>query len=70
MEIIIRDKLVTFLKLNIMMNNSQHGFCTERSCLMNLFDIYNGIFFILLPVAPVGLMETLDGRPPPVSSAD
>ena len=27
------------------------------------------IFFFLLPIAPVGLRETLDGWPPPVSSA-
>ena len=31
--------------------------------------IYLFIFYILFPVAPVGFKETLDGWPPPVSSA-
>ena len=38
METIIRDKLVTFLKENIMINNYQHGFHNKRSCLTNLLD--------------------------------
>ena len=27
------------------------------------------VFLYILPMAPVGFMETLDGWPPPVSSA-
>ena len=43
METIIRDKLVTFLEENSMINNSQHGFRNKRSCLTNLLDFYNDV---------------------------
>ena len=46
METTIRDKLVTFLEENIMINNSQHGFRHKRSCLTNLLDFYNDVFNI------------------------
>ena len=46
METIIRDKLVTFLEENSMINNSQHGFRNKRSCLTNLLDFYNDVFNI------------------------
>ena len=41
METIIRDKLVTFLEENIVINNFQHGFRNKHSCLTNPLDIYN-----------------------------
>ena len=46
METIIRNKLVTFLKENSMINNSQHGFRNKRSCLTNLLNFYNDVFNI------------------------
>ena len=44
MEIIIRDKLMSFLEENIMINNTQHGFRNKRSCLTYLLDFYNDVF--------------------------
>ena len=46
METIIRDNLVTFLKENIMINNSQHGFRNKSSCLTNILVFYNDVFNI------------------------
>ena len=46
METIIRDKLVTFLEENIVIDNSQHGFRNKRSCLANLPEFYNDVFNI------------------------
>ena len=46
MEAIIHDKLVTFLKENIMISNSQHSFRNKRSYLTNLLDFYNDVFNI------------------------
>ena len=46
METIIRDKLITFLEENIMINNSQHDFRNKRSCLTNLLDFYDDVFNI------------------------
>ena len=46
METIIRDKLVTLLKDNSMINNFQHGFRNKHSCLTNLLDFYNNVFNI------------------------
>ena len=39
-----------------------------RGRVMRTIPGLNFFFFILLPVAPIGLMEALDGRPPPISS--
>ena len=44
METIISDKLMTFLKENIIINNSQHGF--HNKSLMNVLDFYNDVFNI------------------------
>ena len=44
METMVWDKLVTFLKENIKINNYQHGF--NNSCLTNLFDFYINVFNI------------------------
>ena len=46
METIIRDKLVTFLEENSMINNSQHGFRNKCSCFTNLLYFYNDVFNI------------------------
>ena len=46
METIIRDKLVTFLEENIMINDSQRGFRNKRSCLTSHLDFYNDVFNI------------------------
>ena len=46
METMILNKLVSFLKENIMNNNTQQGFHNKRSCLTNLPDFYNNIFNI------------------------
>ena len=46
METIIRDKLVTFLKENILINNSQHSFRNKHLCFTNLLDFYNDVFNI------------------------
>ena len=46
METIIRDKLVTFLEENSMINSFQQGFSNKCSCLTNLFDFYNDVFNI------------------------
>ena len=46
METIIRDKLLSFLKENILIKNTQHGFRNKRSCLTNLLDFYNDVFNI------------------------
>ena len=44
METVIRDKVVTYLEENKLINNSQHGFRNKRSCLTNLLDFYNDVF--------------------------
>ena len=44
METIIRDKLVTFLEENYMINNFHHGFHNKRSCLTNFLDYCNDLF--------------------------
>ena len=46
METIIRDKLVTFLEENSMINNHQYGFRNKRSCLKNRLHFYNDAFNI------------------------
>ena len=38
METIIRNKPVTFVEENIMINNTQHGFSSKRSCLRKLLE--------------------------------
>ena len=44
METIIRDKMVTYLEDNSLINSSQHGFRNRRSCLTNLLDFFNDVF--------------------------
>ena len=44
METIIRDNMVKFFEENNIINNSQHGFCSKRSCLTNLLDFFHYIF--------------------------
>ena len=45
-ETITRDKLVTYLEENIMINNSQLGLRNKRSCLTSLLDFYSDVFNI------------------------
>ena len=42
----MRDKLLTFLEENIMINNSQHSSRNKRSCLTNLLEFYNNVINI------------------------
>ena len=44
METIIRDNMVKFFEENNIINNSQHGFRSKRSCLTNLLDFFHYIF--------------------------
>ena len=44
METIIRDKIVKHLEENNLLNDSQHGFRSKRSCLTNLLDFFYDIF--------------------------
>ena len=44
METIIRDNMVKFFEVNKIINNSQHGFRSKRSCLTNLLDFFHYIF--------------------------
>ena len=45
-ENIIRNKLVSSLEENIMINNTQHGYRNKISCLTNLFDFHDDVFNI------------------------
>jgi len=42
-ETIIRDKLVSYLESNVLINNSQHGFRKGRSCFTNLLEFLDKI---------------------------
>ena len=55
METIIRDKLVTFLEENSLINNSQHGFHNKRFCLTNLLEFCNDVFNIYDEIKAVDL---------------
>ena len=44
METIIRENMVTFFEENHIINSSQHGFRSKRSCLTNLLDFFHYIF--------------------------
>ena len=44
MESLIRDKTVTFLENNNIINDSQHGFRNKRSCLTNLLDFFHHVY--------------------------
>ena len=46
METITRDKLVTFLEKNILLDNFQQSFRNKRSSLTNLLDSHNDVFNI------------------------
>ncbi len=45
-ETLIRDKVVTFLEDNGLINNSQFGFRNKRSCLTNLLDFFNYVYSV------------------------
>ena len=60
---IIRDILVTLLKENIMIDNSQHGFRYKRSCLTNLLDFYNDVFNIFDEIKAIDIIH-LDFQKP------
>ena len=40
---IFRDKIVEFLEKNKLITENQHGFCNNKSCLTNLFDLFNDV---------------------------
>jgi len=44
METIIRENMVKSFEDNNIINNSQHGFRSKRSCLTNLLDFFHYIF--------------------------
>ena len=44
METILRDNMVKFLDDNNIINDSQHGVRSKRSCLTNLLDFFHYIF--------------------------
>ena len=46
-EKVIRNKLVSFLQENNLLNGSQHGFTAGRSCLSQLLDHHNKILNLL-----------------------
>ena len=46
LESLIRDKIVEHLDKHRLINDSQHGFRKNRSCLTNLLQFYNKIFDI------------------------
>ena len=44
LEKIIKDKLITFLETHELLNNNQHGFRSNRSCLTNLLDFFENVY--------------------------
>ena len=46
METILRDNMVKFLDDDNIINDSQHGFRSKRSCLTNLLDFFHYIFYV------------------------
>ena len=62
----------TFIKVHEIMAVYSKNDCFDRNLLMKRMTLFFLLFFFPshpLPVAPVGLMEALDGQPPPISSA-
>lgn len=45
-ETIVRDKMVQYLECNSLIQDSQHGFRNNRSCLSNLLTFYNELFAV------------------------
>ena len=43
-EKIIKDKTIEILKKNKLITGNQYGFCSNKSCLTNLFDFFNDVY--------------------------
>lgn len=56
MERVIKDELVAFLESNCLINNSQHGFRKNRSCLTNLLEYMQSVSEIVDVGAPVDVI--------------